>query len=112
MCDEVGRPRPPAAEADRVANGAHEYVRNTSTSARHGSSNDFKISTDGVSRCTSPQVISTTTWSGTAVGIDDSERPIQWAGECELRGALVRRLSGERFEDSVLRAFDEVDALL
>jgi len=27
MCDEVGRPRPPAAQADRIGNGAHEYVR-------------------------------------------------------------------------------------
>ena len=27
MCDEVGRPRPPTAQADRIANGAHEYVR-------------------------------------------------------------------------------------
>jgi phosphoglycolate phosphatase-like HAD superfamily hydrolase len=27
MCDEVGLPRPPAAQADRIANGAHEYVR-------------------------------------------------------------------------------------
>jgi len=27
MCDEVGRPRPPAAQADRIANAAHEYVR-------------------------------------------------------------------------------------
>jgi len=27
MCDEVGRPRPPAAQADRVASAAHDYVR-------------------------------------------------------------------------------------
>jgi phosphoglycolate phosphatase-like HAD superfamily hydrolase len=27
MCDEVGRPRPPAAQADRIANAAHDYVR-------------------------------------------------------------------------------------
>jgi phosphoglycolate phosphatase-like HAD superfamily hydrolase len=27
MCDEVGRARPPAAQADRIANAAHEYVR-------------------------------------------------------------------------------------
>ncbi len=27
MCDEVGRPRPPAAHADRIANAAQEYVR-------------------------------------------------------------------------------------
>jgi phosphoglycolate phosphatase-like HAD superfamily hydrolase len=27
MCDEVGRPRPPADQADRIGNAAHEYVR-------------------------------------------------------------------------------------
>jgi len=27
MCDEVGRPRPPATQADRIANTAHDYVR-------------------------------------------------------------------------------------
>ena len=27
MCDEVGAPRPPADEADRIGNAAHEYVR-------------------------------------------------------------------------------------
>src|SRR2546421_12831737 len=27
MCDEVGRPRPPQAQADRIANAAREYVR-------------------------------------------------------------------------------------
>jgi phosphoglycolate phosphatase-like HAD superfamily hydrolase len=27
MCDEVGRPRPPAAQANRIANAAHDYVR-------------------------------------------------------------------------------------
>jgi len=27
MCDEVGQPRPPAAQADRIANAAHDYVR-------------------------------------------------------------------------------------
>src|SRR5205085_1098649 len=27
MCDEVGRTRPPQAQADRIANAAHDYVR-------------------------------------------------------------------------------------
>jgi len=27
MCDEVGRPRPPQAQADRIATAAHDYVR-------------------------------------------------------------------------------------
>jgi HAD superfamily hydrolase (TIGR01509 family) len=47
-----------------------------------------------------------------ALVIDDSERAIGWAAECGLRGVLVRRKDGESFEDSVLRAFDEVNALL
>jgi len=47
-----------------------------------------------------------------AIVVDDSDRAIGWAGECGLRGVLVRREAGEAFEDSVLRAFDEVDALL
>jgi FMN phosphatase YigB (HAD superfamily) len=47
-----------------------------------------------------------------AVVIDDSERAIGWAGECGLRGVLVRRQPGEPFEDSVLRAFDRVDEML
>jgi hypothetical protein len=27
MCDQVSRPRPPAAQADRIANAAHDFVR-------------------------------------------------------------------------------------
>ncbi len=54
----------------------------------------------------------TRTDPSTALVIDDSERAIRWAGECGLRGVLVRRQAAEPFEDSVLRAFDEVDALL
>jgi FMN phosphatase YigB (HAD superfamily) len=50
--------------------------------------------------------------AATALVIDDSERAIGWAAECGLRGVLVRRQPGEEFETSVLRAFDEVDALL
>jgi FMN phosphatase YigB (HAD superfamily) len=48
----------------------------------------------------------------TALVVDDSPRAIGWAAECGLRGVLVRREEGERFEDSVLRAFDEVEQLL
>jgi FMN phosphatase YigB (HAD superfamily) len=48
----------------------------------------------------------------TALVIDDSERAIGWAGECGLRGVLVRRNEGEAFEAAVLRAFDEVDEIL
>lgn len=47
-----------------------------------------------------------------AVVIDDSKAAIDWAGECGLRGVLVQRRAGEPFEDSVLRSFDEVHALL
>jgi len=47
-----------------------------------------------------------------AVVVDDSERAIGWAGECGLRGVLVHRREGEAFEDAVLRAFDEVEAML
>jgi len=54
----------------------------------------------------------TETDAANAVVVDDSERAIGWAGECGLRGVLVRRQAGERFEDSVLRAFDQVSALL
>jgi FMN phosphatase YigB (HAD superfamily) len=48
----------------------------------------------------------------TALVIDDSDRAIGWAAESGLRGVLVRRQAGESFEDAVLRAFDEVNALL
>ena len=48
----------------------------------------------------------------TAVVIDDSDRAIAWAGECGLRGVLVRRQDGEAFESAVLRAFDDVELLL
>lgn len=48
----------------------------------------------------------------TALVIDDSERAIAWAAECGVRGVLVRRAEGEPFESAVLRAFDEVDAVL
>lgn len=154
MCDEVGRPRPPAAEADRVANGAHEYVRqhvdirapriverlqdfHRRGLTMHVASGDQHddlvgyLETMGVrelfDRVYGSDLVNvwkqgpayyrailadTGTDPATAVVIDDSERATRWAAECDLRGALVRRLSGEPFEDSVLRAFDEVDALL
>jgi FMN phosphatase YigB (HAD superfamily) len=48
----------------------------------------------------------------TALVIDDSERAIEWAAACGLRGVRVRRRSDEEFESSVLRAFDEVERLL
>jgi FMN phosphatase YigB (HAD superfamily) len=54
----------------------------------------------------------TGTAAANAVVIDDSETAIDWAGECGLRGVQVRRQPGEPFEASVLRAFDEVNALL
>ena len=60
----------------------------------------------------SPRVIDTRTDAANAVVGDDSARAIGWAGEGGLRGVVVRRQAGERFEDSVLRAFDEVNALL
>jgi hypothetical protein len=47
-----------------------------------------------------------------AIVVDDSKTAIDWAGECGLRGVLVQRRAGEPFQDSVLRAFDEVNALL
>jgi phosphoglycolate phosphatase-like HAD superfamily hydrolase len=48
----------------------------------------------------------------TALVVDDAEGAIEWAAECGLRGVLVRLQAGERFESSLLRAFDEVDAYL
>ena len=54
----------------------------------------------------------TATEAAHAVVVDDSETAIEWAAECELRAVLVRRQAEERFEDSVLRAFDEVEAQL
>jgi FMN phosphatase YigB (HAD superfamily) len=48
----------------------------------------------------------------TALVIDDSERAIGWAGECSLRGVVVRREEGEAFETAVLRAFDRVEEML
>jgi hypothetical protein len=82
----------------------------TSTSARHGSSNDFESSRDEVKLR-----VASGDQHADLVGylvIDDSERATRWAAECGLRGVLVRRRAGEPFEDSVLRAFDEVQPLV
>jgi len=54
----------------------------------------------------------TGTDAANAVVVDDSESATRWAAEAGLRGVVVRRGAAERFEDSVLRAFDEVSALL
>jgi FMN phosphatase YigB (HAD superfamily) len=48
----------------------------------------------------------------TAVVVDDSDRAIEWAAECGLRGVLVQRQEGEPFESAVLRVFDEVGQLI
>ena len=154
MCDEVGRPRPPAAQADRIANGAHEYVRrrvdirapriverlrhfHRQGLTLHVASGDQHadlvgyLDTMGTLELfgrvygsdllnvwkSSPAyyravLADTETDPAVAVVIDDSESAIAWAAECGLRGAQVRRRAGEPFEDAVLRAFDEVSALL
>jgi phosphoglycolate phosphatase-like HAD superfamily hydrolase len=154
MCDEVGRPRPPAAQADRIASAAHEYVRrrvdihavriverlrdfherglklHVASGDQHADLVGY-LDTLGVrdlfGRVYGSDLVNT--WksgpdyyrailadSGTAaanaVVIDDSPRAIEWAGECGVRGVLVQQRAGERFEDSVLRAFDEVNALV
>lgn len=154
MCDEVGRPRPPASQADRIANAAHDYVRrrvdirapriverlrnfhgrgirlHTVSGDQHADLVGY-LETMGTLELfgrvygsdlvnvwkSSPEyyraiLADTGTAAENAVVIDDAQTAIEWAGECGLRGVLVRRQDGELFEDSVLRAFDEVDALL
>jgi phosphoglycolate phosphatase-like HAD superfamily hydrolase len=154
MCDEVGRPRPPAAQADRIANEAHEYVRrhvdirtpriverlrdlhkrglklHVASGDQHADLVGY-LETMGTrdlfDRVYGSDLINfwkagpayyrailadTMTEAANAIVVDDSETAIAWAAECELRGVLVRRRAGEPFEDSVLRAFDEVSALL
>ena len=154
MCDEVGRARPPAAQADRIANAAHEYVRrrvdiraprivqrlrdfrehglklHVASGDQHADLVGY-LETLGVlelfGRVYGSDLVNvwksgpayyrailadTGTSAANAVVIDDSPRAIEWAGEADLRGVLVRRQAGEPFEDSVLRAFDEVNALL
>jgi phosphoglycolate phosphatase-like HAD superfamily hydrolase len=54
----------------------------------------------------------TATDAATAVVVDDSDRAIEWAADCGLRGVLVQRAGGEAFETAVLRAFDEVEWLI
>jgi phosphoglycolate phosphatase-like HAD superfamily hydrolase len=154
MCDEVGRPRPPAAQADRIANAAHEYVRrrvdirapriierlrdlHRRELKLHVASGDQHTDLVGYLETmgtldlfdrvygsdlidvwkASPAyyraiLADTRTDAANAVVVDDSETAIAWAAECGLRGVLVRRQDGEPFEDAVLRAFDDVDALL
>ncbi len=154
MCDEVGRARPPAAQADRIANAAHDYVRHRvdiraprivdrlrdfherglKLHVASGDQHDDLVGyldTMGVrelfDRVYGSDLVNvwkqsqayyrailadTGTDPATAIVVDDSQDPIRWAAECGLRGVLVRRNVGEGFEDSVLRAFDEVDALL
>jgi len=154
MCDDVGRPRPPAAQADRIATGAHEHVRRhvdihaprIVERLRHFHARGLKLhvasgdqhadvvgylDTMGTLELfgrvygsdllnvwkSSPAyyraiLADTGTAPAAAVVIDDSDRAIEWAAECGLRGVLVKREADEHFESSVLRAFDEVDALL
>ena len=154
MCDEVGRARPPAAQADRIANAAHDYVRrrvdidvprivrrlrdlhgrglklHTASGDQHSDLVGY-LETMGTRELfdrvygsdlvnvwkSGPEyyraiLADTRTEPTTAVVVDDSEHAIGWAAECGLRGVLVRRRDGEDFQSSVLRAFDEVDALL
>ncbi len=154
MCDEVGRPRPPAAQADRIANAAHEYVRrrvdirapriverlrdfhrrglklHMASADQHADLVGY-LDTLGTlelfDRVYGSDLINvwksgpayyrailadTGTDAASAVVVDDSESATRWAAEAGLRGVVVRRGAAERFEDSVLRAFDEVSALL
>jgi phosphoglycolate phosphatase-like HAD superfamily hydrolase len=154
MCDEVGRPRPPAGQADRIANAAHDYVhrrvdirapriverlrdfhgrglkQHIATGDQHADLIGY-LETMGTFELfdrvygsdlvnvwkSSPAyyraiLADTGTDAANAVVIDDAQTAIEWAGECGLRGVLVRRQDGEPFEDSVLRAFDEVNELL
>ncbi len=91
MCDEVGCPRPPAGQADRIANGAHEYVRQHVDIRR-------------------PRVVARLHdlhARGLKLHVASGDQHADLVGY-----VLVQRRAGETFEDSVLRAFDEVDALL
>jgi len=154
MCDEVGRPRPPSAQADRIANGAHEYVRrrvdirapriverlrdlNKLGLKLHVASGDQHADLVGYletmgtrelfDRVCGSDLINvwkaspayyrailadTRTDAANAIVIDNSPTAIAWAAESGLRAVLAQRRTGEPFEDSVLRAFDEVSALL
>ena len=154
MCDDVGRPRPPAAQADRIANSAHEYVRrrvdidvpriverlrlfHERGLKLHVASGDQHTDLVGYldtmgtrelfGRVYGSDLLNVwkagpayyrailadiETDPATALVIDDSDRAIAWAGECGVRGVLVRRRDREEFESAVLRAFDEVEQLL
>jgi len=154
MCDEVGRARPPRAEAGRIANAAHDYVRrhvdirtpriverlrdfHDRGLKMHVASGDQHADLVGYletmgtrelfDRVYGSDLINvwksssayyrailsdTGTSAANGIVVDDSNAAIEWAGECGLRGVLVRRTAGEAFENSVVRAFDEVTALL
>jgi phosphoglycolate phosphatase-like HAD superfamily hydrolase len=153
MCDEVGCLRPPAAQADRIANAAHEYVRrrvdirapriverlrdfhdrglklHVASGDQHGDLAgylDTMGTLDLFGRVYGSDLLNvwksspayyrailadTETDAANAIVVDDSDRALEWAAECGLRGVVVRRRADESFEDSVLRAFDEVDGL-
>jgi len=154
MCDEVGRPRPPEAQADRIASAAHEYVRqhvdirtpriverlrdlHKREFKLHVASGDQHADLVGYLETMGTREVfdhvygsdiinvwkmspayyrailaDTGTDAANAIVIDDSASAIAWAAECGLQGVLVGRRPGEPFEDAVLRAFDEVSALL
>jgi phosphoglycolate phosphatase-like HAD superfamily hydrolase len=154
MCEMVGAPRPPAQDAERIANDTLRYVRrrlgikvpaivgrlralrqrglilHVASGDAH---EDLVQYLDAIgARNLFDRVYGTdllNVWKSsaayyrailadvgidpaTALVIDDSERAIAWAAECGLRGVVVQRRADEQFESSVLRAFDEVDALL
>jgi phosphoglycolate phosphatase-like HAD superfamily hydrolase len=154
MCDEVGRARPPTAQADRIANAAHDYVRrhvdirtpriverlrdfhdrglkmHVASGDQHADLVGY-LDTMGTRELfdrvygsdlinvwkSSPAyyraiLADTGTSAANAIVVDDSNAAIEWADECGMRGVLVWRTVGEPFENSVLRAFDEVTGLL
>lgn len=154
MCEKVGVARPPAHDAERIANDTLRYVRERVAIKvpaiigrlralrerglnLHVASGDAHAdlieyvqaigARDLFDRVYGSDLLNV--WKAspayyrailadtgidpaTALVIDDSDRAIEWAAECGLRGVLVRRQVGEQFESSVLRAFDEADALL
>jgi FMN phosphatase YigB (HAD superfamily) len=154
MCEMVGVARPPAHDAERIANDTLRYVRErvgikvpaivgrlralrerglklhvasgdahedliaylTAIGARELFNRVYGSDLLNVWKSSAAYYRAILADTGvdpaSALVIDDSPRAIEWAAECGLRGVLVRRQGGEEFEDSVLRAFDEADALL
>ena len=154
MCDTVGRPRPPEAQADRIATAAHDYVRrrvnirvplivrrlrdlkrrgltlHVASGDQHADLRGYleTMGTLGLfDRVYGSDLLnvwkSSAAYYGailadtgldpaTGIVVDDSERAIGWAAECGLRGVVVRRGDAEPFETAVLRAFDDVEAIL